>query len=91
MSHLIGQVIQNRYGIREFLGRGGMAEVYRVWDNQRMSFLALKVLHEDLALDKIFIRRFAREANNLARLQHPNIVRFYGFERQGRLAFMLME
>lgn len=91
MANLVGRVILNRYGVRTFLGRGGMAEVYHVWDNQRMSFLAMKVLHEDLALDKIFIRRFAREANNLAHLQHPNIVRFYGFERQGRLAYMLME
>ena len=91
MSNLIGKTLLNRYTIREFLGRGGMAEVYKVWDSERMSFLAMKVLHEDLALDKVFVRRFAREAQNLERLQHPNIVRFYGFEKKERFAFMLMD
>lgn len=91
MSNLFGQTLLNRYTVREFLGRGGMAEVYQVWDSQRMTFLAMKVLLEDLALDKVFIRRFTREADNLAKLQHPNIVRFFDFEKQDRLAFMLMD
>lgn len=91
MSSLVGKTIQNRYHVQEFLGRGGMAEVYKVWDNKRMTYLAMKVLLEDLALDRVFIRRFKREANTLEKLQHPNIVRFYGFEQQERLAFMLMD
>lgn len=84
-------VISGRYRIESFLGRGGMAEVYKVWDNQRATYLAMKVLLEDLALDPVFIRRFTREASNLARLQHPNIVRFFGFEKVGRTAFILMD
>lgn len=91
MSSLVGKTILNRYFVQEFIGRGGMAEVYKVWDNQRMTYLAMKVLLEDLALDRVFIRRFTREANTLQRLQHPNIVRFFGFEKDGRSAFMLMD
>jgi len=91
MKSLVGQTLKNRYQIEEHLGRGGMAEVYKVWDNHRSTILAMKVMHEDLAVDKVFMRRFRREADTLARLQHPNIVRFYGLEEEGRLAFMLLD
>lgn len=91
MKNLVGQTLKNRYQVQEHLGRGGMAEVYKVWDNHRSTMLAMKVMHEDLAIDKVFMRRFRREADTLARLQHPNIVRFYGLEEEGRLAYMLLD
>ena len=68
-----------------------MAEVYKVWDSKRGVHLAMKLMHEDLALDNVFLRRFKREARTLEKLQHPNIVRFYGLEQEGRLVFMLMD
>ena len=91
MEKLIGRILKNRYKVIESLGRGGMAEVYKVLDMQRGVPLAMKVLREDLAEDKVFLRRFRREAANLARLQHPNIVRFYGLEQEDWLAFILMD
>ena len=91
MQDFLGKILLNRYRVDEFLGRGGMAEVYKVWDNQRMVYLAMKVLHQDMAEDKIFLRRFKREAQTLAKLEHPHIVRFHGLEQDGRTAFMLME
>jgi serine/threonine protein kinase len=91
MANLVGQTLKDRYQVLESLGRGGMAEVYKVWDSQRGVHLAMKVLREDLAEDRVFLRRFQREAENLAKLQHPNIVRFFGLEQEGRLAFILME
>ena len=91
MSDLTGSLIMNRYDVREFLGRGGMAEVYMVWDKQRSVYLAMKVLRDDLAEDLIFIRRFKREASHLSQLQHPHIVRFYDMEEDGDLVFLLMD
>ena len=91
MTELIGHTIKNRYRVDKSLGRGGMAEVYKVWDMERNATLAMKVLHEDLALDNAFLRRFQREAQTLRALQHPNIVRFYELEQDGRLAFILMD
>jgi len=73
MADLTGRVLKNRYHVEAHLGRGGMAEVYKVWDFKRMTFLALKLLHEDLAQDRIFLRRFQSEADTLVKLQHPNI------------------
>ena len=86
-----GSVLKKRYEVIESLGRGGMAEVYLVQDKVRGVSLAMKVLREDLAEDVVFIRRFKREAQTLGKLKHPNIVRFYGLEQEGSLAFLLME
>lgn len=91
MASLVGKTLKNRYRVDAFLGRGGMAEVYKVWDTRRGVPLAMKVLRDDLAEDVVFMRRFEREAVNLTRLQHPNIVRCYGLEREGRTAYMLMD
>jgi serine/threonine protein kinase len=87
----VGRTLLKRYRVDEFLGRGGMAEVYRAWDAERSVSVALKVLNENLAGDYVFTRRFAREAHALELLQHPNIVRFFGFEEAEGLAFLVME
>ncbi len=50
----------------------------------------MKVLHADLTEDRVFLRRFAREADALSALQHPHIVRFYGLEQDDGLTFILM-
>ena len=91
MLSLVGQLISGRYKIEEAIGRGGMADVYKAWDQHRATYLAIKVLREDLAQDKIFLRRFQREAQTLERLQHPNIVRFYGLGQDKRMIFLLMD
>ncbi|HAF62201.1 MAG TPA: hypothetical protein DCK95_07740 [Anaerolineaceae bacterium] len=91
MPDLVGQTLKNRYRVEELIGRGGMAEVYKVWDEARADHLAMKVLREDLAQDKIFVRRFEREAQTLANLQHRSIVRFFGLEQEDVLVFLLLE
>jgi serine/threonine-protein kinase len=91
MTNLIGQTILKRYRVDDFIGRGAMADVYKVWDSQRATYLAMKLLREDLAMDAIFLRRFRREAHALAQLQHPHIVRFYSLEEDDLLAFILMD
>ena len=91
MSDITGQIIADRYQVQQLIGRGGMAEVYKVWDNQKNANFAIKVLHADLAEDKIFLKRFEREATALEDLQHPNIIRFYGLERVETLSFMVMD
>jgi len=68
-----------------------MAEVYKAWDRKRSVHVAIKLLNEDLAEDTVFLHRFAREARAIEILQHPHIVRFFGFEEMGRLAFLVME
>lgn len=86
-----GSILRDRYRIESFLGRGGMADVYLALDMRRQVQVAVKVLREDLAEDPEFVQRFRREAEALAQLEHPFIVRFYSFERQGITAYIVMD
>jgi serine/threonine protein kinase len=91
MIDLSGNILNNRYEVQKLIGRGGMAEVYEVYDIQRHTSLALKLLHRDISQDRVFLRRFKREGSTLSKLQHPNIVRFYGVEEYKNDIFMLMD
>ena len=68
-----------RYEIRERIGVGGMARVYKGWDANLDRTVAIKILHEHLAEDSSFKERFEREAKLIASLNHPNIVQVYDF------------
>ena len=87
----IGQIIKNRYRIDQYLGSGGMADVFRVHDLVRHTDLAIKVMKSDLSEDREFIRRFQGEAKLLMKLQHPNIVRLYDFGQDNNLLFMVLD
>lgn len=80
----IGLPVKNRklgkYEIMERLGRGGMAEVYRAYHASLDRYVAVKVLHSFLSDDPEFKARFEKEAQNIAKLRHHNIVQVYDFE-----------
>jgi serine/threonine protein kinase len=82
-----------KYDIIERLGRGGMAEVYKAYQGSLDRFVAIKLLHPFLADDPEFKDRFEREARNVARLRHPNIVQVYDFEYdvESESYYMVME
>jgi serine/threonine protein kinase len=91
MKDLIGTTIKNHYRVEALIGEGRMSEVYRVYDLDRHDYLAMKVLKSDLAEDLIFIRRFKREAQTMAKLAHKNIERFYDIDREEDLVFLIVE
>src|SRR5215469_8431912 len=70
------------YQIVSFLAAGGMGEVYRARDTKLKRDVALKVLPESFARDPGRMRRFQREAEVLASLNHPNIAAIYGVEER---------
>lgn len=82
-----------KYEVIERLGRGGMAEVYRAHQGSLGRDVAIKVLHPFLADDPEFKTRFQKEARNIARLRHPNIVQVYDFENDSEQEnyYMVME
>lgn len=69
----------DRYEIRERIGSGGSARVFKAWDHVLDRFVAIKILHEHLADDPSFRERFEREAKFVASFNHPNIVQIYDF------------
>ena len=66
----------DRYSVEREVGRGGMATVYLAQDLRHQRPVALKVLHPDLA-SSLGPKRFIREIQIAARLQHPHIVSLY--------------
>src|ERR1043165_6175582 len=74
-SSLIGH-----YRIVSKLGEGGMGAVYRATDTKLNRDVAVKLLPESVAADPDRLARFAREAQVLASLNHPNIAAIYGVE-----------
>ena len=86
---MIGTALQNRYRVEEKIGRGGSATVYRGYDSQLKRPVAIKVL-ERVEGSGDFRTRFSREAEAMARLNHPNIVTVHDFaEHDGRPYFIM--
>ena len=65
------------YEIRDVIGHGGMATVYRAYQPALNRYVAIKVLSGALAQDTEFVARFQREALAAGGLDHPNILRIY--------------
>jgi serine/threonine protein kinase len=90
MQDLVGRA-WGRFLIIEERGRGGMAVVYRAYDNVLQRTVALKVLLPYLAANAEFTRRFEREAITAANLRHPNVVIIYDVGSHENFQYIVME
>ena len=79
------------YEVLEFLGAGGMGEVYRARDGVLNRDVALKVRSEAFAPDADRLARFTREAHVLAALNHPNIAAIYGLAESTGVPALVLE
>ena len=73
------RIVDNKYRIEQLIGRGGMGAVYRARDMRLDRLVALKVVRAELLGDPESRLRFRREAQIVARLQHPSIVAVYDY------------
>lgn len=79
------------YEIQSVIGRGGMGMVYKAHDTQLDRDVALKVLFDNLAAQDEYVRRFSREGQAVARLNHPNVVKIYEVGQDGETWYIAME
>jgi len=79
------------YRIAEWLGAGGMGQVYRARDEQLERDVAIKVLPPLFVTDSDRLARFEREARLLASLNHPHIGSIYGLEAMDRGRALVLE
>ncbi len=77
MDKYLGVRLDNRYEIREIVGVGGMAIVYKAYDRFAERNVAVKILKDEFAQDEEFRRRFKNESRAIAMFSHPNIVSIY--------------
>jgi tRNA A-37 threonylcarbamoyl transferase component Bud32 len=77
--------------IMEVAGAGGMGTIYKARQPQLDRVVALKILSPELGRDPAFAKRFSREAQALAKLNHSNIVSVFDFGQAGGLYYFLME
>jgi tRNA A-37 threonylcarbamoyl transferase component Bud32 len=83
-----------RYNIERTLGKGAMGVVYEGLDpklNRRVAIKTILKSHLDPDTAKDYSMRFSREAQAVARLNHPHIVQVYDFAEEGDVAYLVME
>lgn len=78
------------YTTGELIGYGGMASVYRGYDEELQRPVAIKLLHAHLAATGRSRQRFLREAQSAAAIVHANVIPIYGVHNQDGLSFLVM-
>ena len=86
----IGRVIAGRYTIRELIGGGGMADVFRATDEELGVDVAVKLLKPRMASDELRAR-MVQEARAAAQVRHDNLVRVFGTGKLDSTAYIVME
>lgn len=91
MDNYTGKRLDGRYEIQEVIGVGGMAVVYKAYDNIDDRTVAVKILKDEYLANEEFRRRFKNESKAIAVLSHPNIVKVFNVSYGDRLQYIVME
>ena len=96
MDNLIGKTLDGLYTVRELIGTGGMANVYKAVVGPggpvpEGTVVAVKVLRQEYMHDPDLVRRFKNESKAISLLNHPNIVKVYDVSVNDHLQYIVME
>ncbi len=91
MDKYVGKRLDGRYEIKEIIGIGGMAVVYKAYDTIDDREVAVKILKDEFLANEEFRRRFKNESKAIAVMSHPNIVKVFDVSLGDRLQYIVME
>ena len=91
MDKYIGKRLGGRYDIKELIGVGGMANVYKAADIIEDKIVAVKILKDEYLSNDEFLRRFRNESKAIAVLSHPNIVKIFDVSLGDGIQYIVME
>jgi serine/threonine protein kinase len=86
-----GMVLAGRYAIEKIIGRGGSGVVVRAHDRDLKAAVAIKILRAELAGQRMWTERLAREVRLARQIQHPHVCRVFDFQQADGRAFLVME
>jgi TolB-like protein/Tfp pilus assembly protein PilF/predicted Ser/Thr protein kinase len=86
-----GTTFAGRYQVIEELGKGGMGNVYKVYDAEVEEKVALKLLNPEIASDEETIKRFRNELKLARTISHKNVCRMYDLGQQEGVYYITME
>ncbi len=90
MADLLGQHL-GPYELTALLGEGGMAAVYRAYQASMKRAVAVKVIKPGLVQMGDFVKRFEREAQTVASLSHPHILKVFDYGQHEDMVYLVME
>lgn len=79
IKEMIGRRFIEKYKITGYLGKGGSCTVWKGVHLLTEQTVAIKILHNEMAVNKLAVRRFQREAKAACKIKHPNVVRAMDF------------
>jgi serine/threonine protein kinase len=83
-------VLNNRYRLEKKIGQGGFARVYLATDTLLKRQVAVKILRPDITDNADFLYRFEQEAQQIAALNHPNILPVFDYGFSGDMVYLIM-
>jgi serine/threonine protein kinase/Flp pilus assembly protein TadD len=90
-----GEIVAGRYRIMEFLGSGGMGEVYAAEDQELGEQIAIKIIRQETPFGSHMLERLRREVQLARRVTHPNVCRVFDLGRHRQqdqdVIFLTME
>lgn len=91
LNAMPNSLLGGRYRLIHQIGRGGMAYVFKAYDQLLERPVAVKLLRKDFSEDESFRERFKKEATAAANLSHPNIVTVHDFGIDSTGVYIVME
>ena len=86
-----GMVLAGRYAIEKIIGRGGSGVVVRAHDRDLNEVVAIKIVRAELAGQRMWAARLAREVRLARQIQHPHVCRVFDFQQADGRVFLVME